>query len=474
MIAFNLSTVLFAVALAISAFAEFYSILGLMAIFSGAAVSLAIIGSFLGIGKIVTIMWIRQYWHESNKHLRTFLLCVAVILSLLTNIGMFGFLSKAHSTSSLETDSVQLKLDTINDKLKTVEYLIAEQENRRQELQDVIDTLIAAEKPTGADRVRKTQQVERQAIDAKLTELREQRNQLKIEANGAQGAIMHLEADVGPIKYLAQLVYGEKTDKSIMDKAIQILIIALVCVIDPLAIALVLAASWTRQYEATNKDKVEQQPITDPVITQPEPVEQVVEQPEVVKPKRKYTRRKKVEETPVTETSPFNVNSEITDKMFDLDEKPVVEVKTSSKPAKQAFAPKFDIQTKQIIRTFNKGDYIQYNGKKTHIRVVRQSNPEWFLESAEAEKASMIQFSADNWPQYAEVGDKFHRIDVLPHIKYEFTAAGWVEINNQIDPTMLVSIDGYVQAIAKLINAKWFKLSDFDPNVRAMIKQTSH
>ena len=147
-------------------------------------------------------------------------------------------------------------------------------------------------------------------------------------------------------------------------------------------------------------------------------------------------------------------------------------MKTSSKPTKQAFAPKFDIQTKQIIRTFNKGDYIQYNGKKTHIRVVRQSNPEWFLESAEAEKASMIQFSADNWPQYAEVGDKFHRIDVLPHIKYEFTAAGWVEINNQIDPTMLVSIDGYIQAIAKLIKAKWFKLSDFDPSVRTLIKQT--
>ena len=472
MIALNLSTVLFVVALAISAFAEFYSILGLMAIFSGAAVSLAIIGGFLGIGKIVTIMWIRQYWDESNKHLRSFLLTIAVILSLLTNIGMFGFLSKAHSTSSLETDSVQLKLDAVNDKLKSVEFLITEQETRRQELQDVIDTMIANGNPRNAEKTRNSQLSERQAIDSKLAELRQKRTDLKIEANGIQGTVMHLEADVGPIKYLAQLVYGEGANKSVMDKAIQILIIALVCVIDPLAIALVLAASWTRQFENAKKDE-EIKPVEPVIVAEPE------KQPEVVvaKPKRKYTRRKKVEEVVSTEvTKPTEVVSTQPDKLVDLDEPVIVNpsAKTStSKPAKQSFAPKFDIQTKQIIRTFNKGEYIQHNGKKTNIRAVRQSNPEWFLESQEAEKASMIQFSAENWPQYAEVGDKFHRIDVLPHVKYEFTNAGWVEINNQIDPMMLVSVDGYTQAISKLIKAKWFKISDFDPSMRTIIKQST-
>ena len=470
MIAMNLSFVLFVVALAISAFAEFYSILGLMAIFSGAAISLAIIGSFLGVGKIVTIMWIRQYWHESNKHLRTFLMTIAVILSLLTNIGMFGFLSKAHSVSSLEIDSVQLKLNVINDKLKSVEYLINEQETRRQEMQDVVDTLIAAEKPTGAERVRKNQQAERQTIDSKLTELRETRNQLKIEANTIQSSIMHIEADVGPIKYLAQLVYGDKADKSVMDKAIQILIIALVCVIDPLAIALVLAASWTRQHEARSM-KESQKPVE---VAKPEPiVEQTTQQPEPPKVKRKYVRKKKPEASiPTSELQvPENVLEVQTPQTSATTQEPVQTNTSVVKPVKTKFTPNFTRQTKQIIRTFNKGEYIQHENKRTHIRAVRQAKPELFLDSHDAEKASMVLFSAENWPQHAEYGDKFYRIDVLPHIKYEFNGTGWNEINNQIDPLTMMSLDGYTQALAKLVKAKWFKLTDFDPVIRTEIKK---
>ena len=97
-------------ALAISAVAIYYSVAGLVAIFAAAAVPIMIMGGVLEIGKLVTAVWLHKYWKQAAWWLRTYLGVAVFVLMLITSMGIFGFLSKAHieQTSAGEESVAQV------------------------------------------------------------------------------------------------------------------------------------------------------------------------------------------------------------------------------------------------------------------------------------------------------------------------------------------------------------------------------
>ena len=357
------------VALTISAIAAFYSIYGLVAIFAAAVIPIIIMGTALEIGKLVSVVYLHQYWVETKFLLKSYLVLAVALLMFITSLGIFGFLSKAHvEQASLSEEQVAL-IETLEDKeirseLKIerwnkeltkllnnedtrVDTLIGNEQDQLNSLYDRIDK----EKTTAADRFdnakaaankaytqkvktindtitgfgsqsKKTDQIEIangelkkelssiekkynnevEDIDTKYKDeilelqnvIKGYRNQvtektgdidIKIveleskidteqkiidEVIGEKGIYekeyRKLEAEVGPIKYIAELIYGE-TDRGLLEDAVRWVIIILVIVFDPLAVALLIA------WNDIIKREYPRSPYPIPKIRKPEPVE---------------------------------------------------------------------------------------------------------------------------------------------------------------------------------------------------------
>ena len=116
---FSFSNLTLLVALCLSSVAAWYSIIGLTAIFAGAVIPVIIMGSILEVGKITTTVWLRKYWHRAGFLLKLYLVPAVIALALLTSMGIFGFLSKAHMEHGISTGDSQAKLSLYDEKIKT-------------------------------------------------------------------------------------------------------------------------------------------------------------------------------------------------------------------------------------------------------------------------------------------------------------------------------------------------------------------
>ena len=108
-------------ALSVSGVAIFYSVIGLATIFPGAFVPVIIMGSVLEVGKLVTASWLYRHWKQTRFILKTYLTVAVVVLSLITSMGIFGFLSKAHLEQNLQSQNLTQRIDIINNKIQSQE-----------------------------------------------------------------------------------------------------------------------------------------------------------------------------------------------------------------------------------------------------------------------------------------------------------------------------------------------------------------
>lgn len=245
---------LFATALSLSAVAAYYSIMGLVAIFAAAAVPIFIMGSLLEVSKLVVASWLYRSWKEIPKLMKSYFTTALVILMLLTSMGIFGYLSKAHLDQAIPTGDVAAKLSLIDEKIKTEkENLNASRTELNQLDQAVNQTMSRTTDANGADRaiaIRRSQQKDRTRIlneigtaQTKIAKLNEERAPIAAE-------VRKVEAEVGPIKYIAQLLYGQEAqDPDFLEKAVRIVIMMIVVVFDPLAVLLLIAANWQMRKE---------------------------------------------------------------------------------------------------------------------------------------------------------------------------------------------------------------------------------
>ena len=213
-------------ALAISGIAAWYSIIGLIAIFAASPLPIALMGASLEAGKLVAASWLYKNWKEAPRFLKYYLTFAVVVLMFITSLGIFGFLSKAHIESNIEVGDTAVQLRIL--------------QRQEQITEERIEFLL---KKAGDDPdkiARRTADQIQQAQD-ELIAIQQKKLPLEKENNA-------LMAEVGPLKYIAELIYGNDAE-SHFDSAVRFVIILLIFVFDPLAVLLVIAANYTLRKE---------------------------------------------------------------------------------------------------------------------------------------------------------------------------------------------------------------------------------
>ena len=241
------------VALCISAVAAYYSIVGLMAIFSASAFSIAVMGVVLEIGKLVTASWLYQNWKTVPKVLKYYLTSAVVILMFITSMGIFGYLSKSHIDAGTNTSQVSVKLDRVNSRIASEQKTIDRAERQLENLDKALERYVelgAVSK--GLDR-RESQEEERLKLTNMVNKSQEKIDGYLDEKSEYQLEIKNFEVEVGPLKYISALLYGDDA-LTFLENAVRWVILILVFVFDPLAVLLVVAANITIR-DVLNKRK---------------------------------------------------------------------------------------------------------------------------------------------------------------------------------------------------------------------------
>ena len=232
-------------AIAIAGVAAWYSIIGLMAIFAASAIAIAIMGAVLEVGKLVTASWLYQNWKETPVFLKTYLTAAVVVLMFVTSMGIFGFLSKAHIEQTITSGDNSLQISLIEGKIEREQRRITDAETVIAQLDNAVQTLIDYDRirgDEGAIAVRESQRDERNKLDGSIQRAAEKIGSLQEEKLVLEKEQLGLEAEVGPIRYIAALVY-EETNKDNLEEAVRWVIIIIISVFDPLAVLLLIAAN---------------------------------------------------------------------------------------------------------------------------------------------------------------------------------------------------------------------------------------
>ena len=239
-------------ALAISAVAAYYSIIGLIAIFSAAVIPIAVMGVVLETGKLVTASWLYHYWKRVNGLLKTYLISAVIILMFITSMGIFGFLSKAHIEQTTITSDKSLEISSVQSEIERHKKDIFRAEQSLQLLDNALIKYTDLGAVTKGLNARKEQQGERdelnqsiQSATDKIATLTKKQFRLKKEQ-------LQIQSEVGPIRYIAELIYGESS-QSVLEDAVRWVIIIIVFVFDPLAVLLLISANITLKEERRSR-----------------------------------------------------------------------------------------------------------------------------------------------------------------------------------------------------------------------------
>ena len=251
-----LTLLTFISAIAISLIAAGYSILGLATLFAGAAVPIIAMGSALEVGKLVAASWLYHNWREGiPRALKAYLFTAIIVLVFITSIGIFGFLSKAHLDQVRPTGNNAVQIALIDKQINQQQLIIDRSENTLDRLDKALDVYISKEYVTRGLKERKKQKEERDLLNAEIKKAMDEIARLTTEKSNIEIEQLKIEADVGPLKYVAELIYGDNA-KDHFDEAVRIIILILIFVFDPLAVLLLIAANISlRQWRTKRNEK---------------------------------------------------------------------------------------------------------------------------------------------------------------------------------------------------------------------------
>lgn len=262
---------IFLSALAVSGCAAWFSVAGLISIFSSAPLATGIMGGSLELAKLVAASWLYRNWRTAPLMLRSYFAVAVVILSIITSLGIFGYLSKAHLDQSVITGQASGQLVVIDDKIRTVKENIDANRKALKQLDEAVDQVMGrSDTEKGAERavsIRRSQQKERDRLQAEIQTYQTTVGKLNEERAPLAQDVRRIEAEVGPIKYVAELIYADSNEDNI-GRAVRLVIMMLIFVFDPLAILMVIAGNMTimersRAQEVKNEESVA---TTDPVF----------------------------------------------------------------------------------------------------------------------------------------------------------------------------------------------------------------
>ena len=257
-----LTLITFISAISISLIAAGYSILGLATLFAGAYVPIIAMGPALEVGKLVAASWLYHNWRRNiPKSLKTYLFTSIIVLVFITSVGIFGFLSKAHLDQVKPTAGNTEQIALIDKKIKQEEKIIERAEKTLAQLDKALDVYIDKEYVSRGLKERNKQKEERDLLNKSIDEAMEKIANLNNSKSSINIEQLKLEADVGPLKYVAELIYGDNA-KDHFDSAVRIIILILIFVFDPLAVLLLIAANislnqWRDKRDEKKTDTME-------------------------------------------------------------------------------------------------------------------------------------------------------------------------------------------------------------------------
>jgi hypothetical protein len=491
------------VALSLSSVAAWYSIIGLTAIFAGAVIPVIIMGGILEIGKITTTVWLRKYWHRASWVLKLYLVPAVVALALLTSMGIFGFLSKAHMDQGITSGDSQAKLALYDEKIKTQRDNIELARKALTQMDNQVDQRLSrGDSETSAERavqIRRQQAGERAKLQKDIGEAQKEIAKLNEERAPIAADNRKIEAEVGPIKYIAALIYGDTADNNSLESAVRWVIILLVIVFDPLAIALVLAANASKEWDAEKPIKEEPAyepddgPLTEEQIEQvkesakddlpigelvtkdelfPEPEKSIAEQhPYLNKPFDHFKnltpvvyKPEPIPEVPKLEEPVKKTRKKATPKKTPKSE-PVIEepIADIERPGDYITPP--DVVTNVVtdgVTVENplqklEGGYVTFEGRHMSEDALKSLRPDLFRIQADGGRQVSTNFGT-NFPKIANRGDIFVRVDMLPNRVYKFDGRSkWIEVNKDQTDSYLHD-QKYVEYLVSMIEKGQYDL----------------
>ena len=538
---FSLPALTLFVALTLSAIAAWYSILGLTAIFAAAVIPIIIMGGALEVAKVVATVWLHRYWDRGGWNLKLYLVPAVMSLALLTSMGIFGFLSKAHIDQGVPVGDQAAQVALLDEKIANERQNIEAARSLLKQMDDAVIGITASKdkeikqrdgttfSQSGAERavaVRRAQAKERADLTKQIEEAQARIVKIQEERAPIASQLRKVEAEVGPIKYVAAMIYGDNPDANTLERAVRWMIILIVFVFDPLALTLVIAAQhsfrWMREDELKKDDEiVPLPPVTDEPVKEPVVEEKVTEPsddkldpcykcgtPLIVAPGiGPFCPNKEcdVADGPLLEEEPIVIKTELP--KVDLtpepterveDEKPIpndviepnVVVGTDVLETPLAVADPVDdklepVEEQDVVRaepkpepvirtegvTLNEtaGGYIEYDGKSVSRSALEGMKPELFMLTADSTSQISTNFGTQ-FPKIAKKGDIFVRVDLFPNRVYKFDSTKWIEINKAQTDSYLFD-EQYIQHLIAKIDKGEYDVELLTENEKAQIEE---
>ena len=512
------------IAITISAIAAWYSVEGLTAIFAAAVMPVIIMGGALEAGKITATVWLHNNWARISWAYKTYLIPAIVSLMLLTSMGIFGFLSKAHSDQNLVSGDAMSKVAIYDEQIKTEKDNIDANKRALQQMDAQVDSLLGrTDTERGAERavlVRKQQAKERASLQTEIVTAQKKIAKLQEERAPLAAEFRKIEADVGPVKYIAAFVYGDNPDANVLERAVSWIIILIVIVFDPLALCLILASN--KQLEWAREDKVrahdEEEAIVPVATATEEPPE---ESPPHYEPDDAPLTQEQLEqiraiaanaaidqlETPEPavaviepEVEQFFANAKVTAQAIDSGEYHVEDIdipvleneemwaqrvidENKEKPVEPVVDESVIEQSSPIseplkpIDEFNTpvrrgADYaVRYQGKVYNLDAFSSLHPELSIhaDNDNASKAAQCGFG-DRFPDNPEKSDMFIRTDYLPERLFKWNGAKWIEVDKNSTDSYTYN-QAYIQHLISKLEAGEYEIEDLSDAEQSQVEQ---
>ena len=468
-------------ALSLSMVAAWYSILGLTAIFASAVIPIIIMGSILEVAKVTVTVWLHEYWHRCRLLMRIYLVPAVGMLMVITSMGIFGFLSKAHSDQNLISGDVLSKIAICDEKIKTQKENIEANRKALKQMDEGVDSVLgrsADEK--GADKavaLRKAQQKERVRLQAEILQSQKSIAELNDARAPIAAEVRKVEAEVGPIKYIAAFIYGDNPDANVLERAVRWVIIILVVVFDPLAIMMVLAATESLKWERERRAEQPAYEADDGPLTE-EQIEQLRKIAELELPTGEV----------VTTSKLFDDPGEHPADTFDHDQE------LPQDPHPPGWMYEHEVQ--EIVAEFDQVRHnpVEFNPEymdavaqdtdqedadnptiKAAIKKWKTNNPDGTIKEERAKLAAghiqqlpWMQLVADNdlgreptsgfgiaFPNRPIKGDTYMRVDQMPNVLYKFNGHHWIIVDKNLTDNYTYD-DAYIEhLIAKLTSGEY-------------------
>jgi hypothetical protein len=459
------------VALSLSVVAAFYSIAGLAAIFAAAVVPIVIMGSILEIAKLVVTVWLHEYWHQCKRTMKAYLVPAVMGLMLLTSMGIFGFLSKAHLDQAVPSGDIAAKVSLYDEKINTQKDNIkAARANLAQLDAAVNETMGRSTNEQGADKavaIRRAQARDRAALTREIEQAQTAISKLQEERAPIAAEQRKVEAEVGPVKYIAALIYGDSPDTNLLEKAVRWVIILLVFVFDPLAVMMLLASTESLKWERGLKEPAAEE-TANPIKKAPPSIEDIRESvknavwDEDARAAEANALLAEVEREPETEVFEEPVAQEVVETVEpeDLDI-PVLE-------NEETWAQRVIDETGDLERP---GDYkldpdalekqARRNWKNAHpdetIKHQERLFEQGLIDHLPWNEPS-VSFG-NTFPNNPKKGDSFIRVDMLPNRVYKWNGTHWIEVDRNSAFSYAYD-DNYIDYLINKISS-----GEYDPDL---------